>query len=340
MAKIGLIAGKGKITALFADAAKKRGETVIALALRGCTDESLASRVDRIEWFEWGQFHRAVLFGISQGLRKIVLLGKLEKEKFFDGSQAMDGEFKELVTRTRDRKDLSLLTNVADIIRKVGVEIAPCTDYLPELVPQAGVLTSRKPSKDELADIEYGKGLARELAGLEIGQTIAVKDKTVAGVEEQDAPRKFLEVGSPVWVEDKDAFLAIFPYDGFRISYTLSYNAPGVGSQYLDINIDEKSFEEMVAPARTFCLEIEAMELLKRGFGKGANYDNTVVLGKDGPIKTSLRFPDEPVRHKVLDLIGDLYLAGMPVKGHVVAIKSGHKLNMELVKRLKSRANI
>jgi UDP-3-O-acyl-N-acetylglucosamine deacetylase len=71
------------------------------------------------------------------------------------------------------------------------------------------------------------------------------------------------------------------------------------------------------------------------GLGKGANYDNTLVIGKDGPIKTTLRFPDEPVRHKVLDLIGDLYLAGMPIKGHVVAIKSGHKLNMELVKKLK-----
>ena len=74
---------------------------------------------------------------------------------------------------------------------------------------------------------------------------------------------------------------------------------------------------------------------MKRGLGKGANYDNTLVMGEGGPIKTALRFPDEPVRHKVLDLIGDLYILGMPIIGHVVAIKSGHSLNMELVKKLK-----
>jgi len=77
------------------------------------------------------------------------------------------------------------------------------------------------------------------------------------------------------------------------------------------------------------------MELIQRGLGKGANYENTLVMGKAGPVNTTLRFPDEPVRHKVLDLIGDLYLAGAQIKGHVVGIKSGHRLNMELVKKIK-----
>ena len=74
-----------------------------------------------------------------------------------------------------------------------------------------------------------------------------------------------------------------------------------------------------------------------RGLGTAADYKNTLVIGKDGPIKNSLRFPDELVRHKVLDLIGDLYLLGMPIKGHVVAVKSGHRLNREFVHRLKDK---
>jgi len=154
-----------------------------------------------------------------------------------------------------------------------------------------------------------------------------------SGVVEQDAPKKTIDVKAPVWCRDKDSLLAIFPDDAFRISYTLSY--PGIGTQFFSAAVAEENFLRDVAPARTFCSEAEALELLKRGLGKGATYENTLVMGAAGPIKNTLRFPDEPVRHKVLDLIGDLYLAGAPVKGHVVAIKSGHRLNMELVKKLK-----
>lgn len=156
-----------------------------------------------------------------------------------------------------------------------------------------------------------------------------------ASIVEQDAPRRFLEIDRPVWCGRGDSLLAVFPDSAFRVSYTLSY--PGIGTQFFSAVIDEATFEAEVAPARTFCSEAEALELLKRGLGKGANYENTLVMGAQGPIKNTLRFPDEPARHKVLDLVGDLYLAGMPVKGHVVGIKSGHRLNIELVTQLRSR---
>ena len=116
----------------------------------------------------------------------------------------------------------------------------------------------------------------------------------------------------------------------------MSYERAALGTQYFSVTVsDEAVFEREIAPARTFCLEEEAMELLRRGLGKGANYGNTLVMGVNGPVKNSLRFPNEPVRHKILDLIGDLCLAGKPLKGRVVAIKSGHKLNLELVRKLK-----
>ena len=155
------------------------------------------------------------------------------------------------------------------------------------------------------------------------------------GIIEQDLPKNIFDVKTPLWCKAGDSVLAILPDDHFRISYTLSY--PGIGTQFFSAVIDENIFENEIAGARTFCSEAEAMELLKRGLGKGANYDNTLVMGPQGPINNKLRFSDEPVRHKVLDLIGDLYLAGMPLKGHVIAIKSGHKLNMELVNRLKAQ---
>lgn len=174
-----------------------------------------------------------------------------------------------------------------------------------------------------------------ELPGLDgsaIGFVEAIKK---AGISEQDAPKRMLKIDTPVWVEGVDNFIAAFPADVFRVSYTMSYKSPALGTHFFDSEIDEKTFEKAIAPARTFCIKEEALILLTLGLGKGASYENTLVMGHNGPVKNRLRFSDEPVRHKVLDLIGDLYILGMPIIGHVVAIKSGHKLNMELVKRLK-----
>lgn len=175
-----------------------------------------------------------------------------------------------------------------------------------------------------------------ELPGMDgsaIGYVEALK-KT--GITEQGASKGVITVKEPVWCESQDSFIAVFPDGNFKISYTLSYKDMSIGTQFLTITLDEKTFEKDIAPARTFCLEGEALQLLRSGLGKGANYENTLVMGKTGPINNRLRFPDEPVRHKVLDLAGDLYLLGMPLKGHIVAIKSGHRLNMELVRKLKA----
>lgn len=175
-----------------------------------------------------------------------------------------------------------------------------------------------------------------ELPGLDGSAKEFLEAIKRAGIIEQDSAKRILEIKEPLWCKEGDSSLVILPDEAFKISYMLSYPSPSIGTQCFTAVIDEASFEKQIAPARTFCLEEEALELLKRGLGKGANYDNTLVMSKTGPIKNVLRFPDEPVRHKVLDLIGDLYLAGAPLKGHVIAIKSGHRLNMELVKKLKT----
>ncbi len=174
-----------------------------------------------------------------------------------------------------------------------------------------------------------------ELPGMDGSAKIFTDNLKAAGVIEQDAPRNVLKIDKAVWAMSDDSIIVALPGDGFKVSYTLSYDDPFLGDQFFSARINEKFFESEIAPARTFCMEAEARELLRRGLGKGANYDNTLVIGKDGPINTKLRFPDEPVRHKILDLIGDLYILGLPLEGHIIAVKSGHRLNMELVKKIK-----
>ncbi len=158
-----------------------------------------------------------------------------------------------------------------------------------------------------------------------------------AGIVEQRSPRKQLEVRDPVAVTIGDSFITAVPSeeDGLSLSYTLDYPQNGVASQFFSFNVEPDSFAKSVAPARTFCFESEIDELRKRGLGQGASSENTIVV-KSTPDGNGqpLRFGDELVRHKVLDLLGDLFLLGADLKGRVVATKSGHAANRKLVGRL------
>ena len=155
-----------------------------------------------------------------------------------------------------------------------------------------------------------------------------------AGLTEQDAPKKTFRLREPVWISEGEATIAALPYPDFRISYTLSYNHPGLQPQYVSFNSGGAGFETDIAPARTFCLDEEAKALREQGLGQGANYENTLVIGPQGVIQNRLRFDDECVRHKILDLIGDLSLLGVQLQAHVIALRSGHPLNIRLLKKL------
>jgi UDP-3-O-[3-hydroxymyristoyl] N-acetylglucosamine deacetylase / 3-hydroxyacyl-[acyl-carrier-protein] dehydratase len=157
------------------------------------------------------------------------------------------------------------------------------------------------------------------------------------GVMEQDAHRKIFTIREPLWVEDDSAYIVVFPSNDFRISYTLNYENPFIGSQYLNFDVTPEIFERELAPSRTFCLQKEVEGLLSLGLGKGANYDNTLVVSESGVLKNKLRFKDEFVRHKILDLLGDMYLLGFSVKGHVIAVRSGHNLNIKLIQKIKTK---
>jgi len=157
-----------------------------------------------------------------------------------------------------------------------------------------------------------------------------------AGLQEQSAPRRSLQIREPVWIEEDSAAVAVFPDENFRVSYTLSYPISSLSAQFFSALVTPQLFEMELAPSRTFCLAQEVEALRRIGLGKGATYENTVVVEANGRvINNHLRYPDEFVRHKVLDLIGDLYLLGRPIQGHVLAIRSGHALNLKLLQRLR-----
>ncbi|MCX5669583.1 MAG: UDP-3-O-acyl-N-acetylglucosamine deacetylase [Candidatus Omnitrophica bacterium] len=173
-----------------------------------------------------------------------------------------------------------------------------------------------------------------EVPGLDGSSINFLEALEKAGLAHQDKLRYVYTVKEPICIQEGESSIAILPAKEFKISYTLNYDHPMLAAQFLEIVVNAESFKTALSSARTFCLESEASELQSQGLGLGANYDNTLVVGKTGVIKNKLRFNDEFVRHKILDLIGDLYLAGCPLRGHVVALKSGHSLNLKIAQKI------
>ncbi|HLY72925.1 MAG TPA: UDP-3-O-acyl-N-acetylglucosamine deacetylase [Planctomycetota bacterium] len=156
-----------------------------------------------------------------------------------------------------------------------------------------------------------------------------------AGIVDLPDPRKIHVVREPIAISDNEASIVALPGDGgLTVSYTLNYPNTAIGQQHYTLEMSDESYTKLISPARTFCLQSEAEAFIQQGLGKGATYQSTVVWGPNGPIENTLRFPDEPVRHKILDLMGDLATLGAGLRAHVVALKSGHNTNMRLVKKI------
>lgn len=183
MIRIGLVAGEGKLPIVFSRVAKVKGDTVIAFGLKGVTDPELEKHVHKLHWLEWGKWQKALVLLPIERIRKIVMLGKLKKELVFKGDGELDEEAKKIMDSLGDRKDYAILNEVGKILGKLGVEILDSTAYLKDLIPSKGTLTVKEPSKSGWDDINYALVLARELSGFDVGQTLAVKDKTVIAVE-------------------------------------------------------------------------------------------------------------------------------------------------------------
>jgi len=176
-----------------------------------------------------------------------------------------------------------------------------------------------------------------EVPGLDGSALPFIEKIKNAGIVEQDAARKTYQLKEPILVEDGEASLMAFPSNNLNISYLLNYDHPQLRAQYIRHVLDEATFKDEIAPSRTFCLEEEAEKLTKMGLGKGANYNNTLVITDSGVIENQYRIDDEPARHKVLDLIGDLYLIGCKLEANIVGIKSGHPLNIRMVRRIEQQ---
>jgi UDP-3-O-[3-hydroxymyristoyl] N-acetylglucosamine deacetylase len=161
-----------------------------------------------------------------------------------------------------------------------------------------------------------------------------------SGIVRQNKPKKFLVVKKPVKIAEDGKEIKLVPSKEFKISYTIEFDHPLITKQSLSLIHSYKSFDKEISPARTFGFLRDVEILKKNGYAKGGSLDNAIVLDDFRVLNyEGLRFNDEFVRHKILDLIGDLAILGVPIIGHVVAYKAGHSANIKFINKILSECN-
>jgi len=155
-----------------------------------------------------------------------------------------------------------------------------------------------------------------------------------AGIKPLPQKKKTIRILKPYTIQENDASFSFYPDSDFKITYSIEFDHPAIKRQELSLPINLKNFVKEIAPARTFGFLKEVPHLLEEGLALGGSLENAIVLDEEKVINAPLHFPDEFVRHKILDLIGDLSLLGSPILGHFKAHKAGHVLHLKAVRLL------
>lgn len=193
METIGIIAGNGRFPYLTLQEAKRQNYRVVVAGIKQEALSSLQEEADAFEWVKIGQLIKLKKFFKKQSVSRALMAGKIEKVKLFQGNVSPDLDMVKVAFKLKDFKDDSLLGAIADYLQEAGIELIDSTTFIKEDMPGAGILGKHKPSQEVLDDIRFGFEMAKSIAGLDIGQTVVVKNKAVLAVEAIEGTDKAIE---------------------------------------------------------------------------------------------------------------------------------------------------
>jgi len=226
---IGLIAGSKSLPFLFAREARRRGETVVAVAFEGETDPALESEVASMEWVKVGQLSRMIRAFTSRGVGRCVMLGQIAPRNLFDVRP--DLRAMGLLLRLKEKNAHTLFGAIGDELAKDGVELIPAVPWLSSWMPGPGYVSGASLPAKALEDVRFGFGIAKEIARLEIGQTVVVKGGTTLAVEGFEGTDSCLERGGRLAGKSGDAVAVKLA----RAGHDLRFDIPCVGPKTVDI---------------------------------------------------------------------------------------------------------
>ncbi len=227
MSRIGLLAGCGRFPLFFAKAAKKSGYEVITVAIEDETSKEIESLVDQIQWFNIGKLQSMIDMFVKAGIDQMVMAGGVTKTLMFSKIQP-DTRFLKVFSKVKNNNDDAILRQLCEEFEQEGIHVCDSTTFLSALLPEKGVLTKRQPTPEEELDIEYGHKIAKEIASLDIGQTVVVKNRVILAVEAIEGTNKAIMRGSELGNGDITVVKVARPSQDMR------YDIPTVGIETIN----------------------------------------------------------------------------------------------------------
>jgi len=249
---IGLIAGGGQFPLLVAEAARKRGFSVLAVAHLGETDPSLSEKVDEVIWIRLGQLGQLIKALKKKKVKKSLMAGTITKRRMFEDIRP-DLKGLAIISKLALFHDDGILRAVADELAREGIEIVSSTQYLPELVAPQGCLTKRKPNKSEKEDIDFGFQVAKELGRLDIGQCVVVRKKTILAVEAIEGTDAAIRRGGDLAREGAVVVKVSKPHQDLR------FDVPAVGLGTVKAMAEVKAAALAVESGKTLLFDKDEM---------------------------------------------------------------------------------
>ncbi len=265
MEKIGIIAGNGSLPTLVAFEAKRSGLEVHVCGVKGEASASLERVAASLEWVELGQLGRLIRYFKGKNVSRVVMAGKITKTNLFKGEIAPDIDMIKAVSGLRDRKDNSLLSAVAGYLEKNGIRLMSSIELIPDSLPRRGVPTKRKPNKNDREEIDFAWQMAKQVAALDIGQTVVTKNKAILAVEAIEGTDEAIRRGGELGGGGVTVVKVAKPKQDLR------FDVPTVGLTTLESLIRAK--------ARTLAFESEKTILLDHEqFLKKADQHHLIVV--------------------------------------------------------------
>ena len=249
---LGLIAGTGLIPFVVAQEAKERGHKLIVLAIRGITDPALENEADETFWIKLGQLSKAISICLDRRITRVVMAGKIDKMNFLQLSSVLtDLRALKAMATLEDWRDDTILKAVGDEFEKDGIHVEEITGWANKIVAPLGVITRQSPTKQEWSDIEFGRDMAKGIGGLDIGQTVVVKNMAVIAAEAIEGTDKAIRRAGDLAVPDCVVVKMAKPQQDMR------YDVPGVGATTIESMITAKARVLAVEAGKTLIPQFE-----------------------------------------------------------------------------------
>ncbi|MBL7068882.1 MAG: UDP-2,3-diacylglucosamine diphosphatase LpxI [Candidatus Omnitrophica bacterium] len=249
MKRIALIAGKGKLPFIFAGCARKNGERVIGIAINGITSPELESYVDKIYWGDITNPSKVLEIFRQENINFVAMTGKIPKAIIFNRDLNLDKDASEIFKNTVDSKDYSIIKAIALRFKKEGISVMDPTVYFSELLPKKGLLTERSPTKEQWQDIRFGYRAAKKIAGMDIGQAVAVKKKMILAVEAIEGTDDMIKRTGRLDTKGAVIVKVSRPHQDMR------FDIPTVGPETIDSLIEAKAAVLAIEARKTLVVD-------------------------------------------------------------------------------------